>query len=93
MRHPNHVSGAHDVLYVIGGGELDAERIQAIVDNYEQRDDVQIRQISYDGILHIGAWVNCDVSGDWQWLYLAAGDDVNKQMIAQSADGRREQKQ
>lgn len=92
MRHPKHVSQAADILYVIGGGALDRERIQSIVDNYnwadlpeEQQEPTQIRAISYDGSLRLGAWVNCDVSGEWQWVYLAAGDEVNKQMIALEA--------
>lgn len=88
MRHPDHVSRAFDILYTLGG-ELDNERIQAILDNYDHgsepdRDPVEIRQISYDGG-PLGAWVNCDVSGQWEWVYVAAGDNENRQMIVLAA--------
>lgn len=93
MRHPAKLSQAYDILYTLGG-ELDRERIKAILDNYNSADwngeyPTEIRAISYDGNKW-GAWVNCDPgTGEFAWLYIAAGDDVNRQMIVLAASERR----
>ncbi len=84
MRHPASLSAAYDILYTFGG-ELDPDRIAAILKNYNGY-ETQIRAISFDGSLRLGAWVNCDRGdGEWGWLYIAAGDETNRAMIAQAA--------
>lgn len=89
MTRPTHVSQAYDILYTIGG-LLSRSRIRAILENYngpdmEQINPTQIKSIWYDGN-RFGAWVHCSPGTDeFVWLYIAAGDDVNRQMIALAA--------
>lgn len=87
---PPPISMAYDVLFTLGG-TLNRSRIEAILANYNSANypgeyPTQIRKIEYDGSLRLGAWVNCDRGdGEFDWLYIAAGDDVNRQMIALAA--------
>jgi len=93
MKRPNHVSQAYDILYTQGGA-LSAHRIRAIIQNYNNADwpdwpeaeyPTEIKSIRYDGN-RFGAWVHCDPgTGEFEWLYIAAGDDVNRYMIALAA--------
>jgi hypothetical protein len=89
MKNPKSVSQAHDILYVCGDCELDNAKIENIIKDYEPEDG-QIRSINYDGG-PLGAWVNASIWNEdkqeysYEWLYVAAGDRDNKQMVAQAA--------
>ena len=90
MKQPEHLSQCYDILYTFGG-QLNDLRIRAILANYtaiEKPGDypVEIKQIVYDGSLKLGAWVYCDPgTGEFEWVYIVGGDEVNRQMIAQAA--------
>lgn len=91
MRKPDSLSQCYDVIYTLGG-KLNRRRVQAIMDNYNeltQPDDqpTEIKQIVYDGSEKLGAWVYCDPGiGEFDWVYIVAGDEVNRQMVALAAD-------
>lgn len=88
MPHP-HISQAYDILYTLGG-TLSARRVRGILENYngpdmEEIHPTQIKSIRYDGN-RFGAWVHCSPGTDeFVWIYIAAGDEVNRQMIALAA--------
>ena len=90
MKAPQKLSQAYDILYTLGG-ELDDERVRLILENYNAIEEpgdypTEIKAICYDGSLRLGAWVYCDPgNGEFAWVYIAAGDDVNRRMIAMAA--------
>lgn len=86
MRAPNSIKRAFDILFIPGEGvSLDRPMVHNLIENY--RPDSHIRAIKFDGSLQYGAWVNALIYDEneqdevYRWLYIAAGDRANRQMI------------